>query len=748
MENADDTIVWLKKFTDTYKTYSHNKYLREAYCYQVQWKILMCDIQPEDLFAGRTHQPMIGFMPQSDEGYLGYYVHIKALENFRKENALSPQSHQNLNKLIEFWSDENTMAKTKQAYTPLMKEALPSDLYASESGIAFTLWRMSGVQMDYGKLIQLGIPGLRKEIIDKQIVVNNESDPWYLYQAMQIALDTFAEVCHYYAAQAMQLAKETSSTKTASELNEMACVLNKLPIQKPENFREGLQLIFLYTVLDGARNYGRLDDALADLYCNDIENNLISEEEGIRLLSGLWKMIIDRGYRYDSRIIIGGSGRQDKKKADKLALAIMETTCRVKDIVPQLAFRFNKQQDRALYQKALDIIGEGNPYPMLYNDDINVPSVQKAFGLPYEEAIHAIQFGCGEYILNHRSVGTPSAVINLAAALNVTLHKGIDPVTGKPIGMPKERYAKYGTFETFDSLWGAYKEQVEYHVVPLALHEKMEYDFAGKQAAYLYSSMLMNDCVQRGEGIYEGGIRYLGGTLESYGNSNTSDSLVATKQLVYDEKKLTLDQLVEMLDRNFEGFEKERKHLLNCPKYGNDNEIADGMLIQVHNHLCQFTREQSKAAGLHSYLIVVINNDANTVMGEHTSASADGRKAFTYLNPGNAPVGGADKSGVTAFLNSVVKPATDIHAGAVQNMMFSKEMFAEYRGKLEILLSTYWQKGGAQAMLTVVGRGDLEAAMEHPELYQNLIVRVGGFSERFVNLPRHTQLEILSRTLY
>lgn len=109
----------------------------------------------------------------------------------------------------------------------------------------------------------------------------------------------------------------------------------------------------------------------------------------------------------------------------------------------------------------------------------------------------------------------------------------------------------------------------------------------------------------------------------------------------------------------------------------------------------------------------------------------------------------AQKShGVTAFLNSVLKPPIDMQAGAVQNMKFSKEMFTDYRDKLEILLHTYWQKGGSQAMITVIGRGDLEAAMEHPELYQNLIVRVGGFSERFVNLPRHTQFEILSRTLY
>jgi pyruvate-formate lyase len=747
-ETGDETVTLLKKFTDVYRANNDNKYLREALCYQVQWKSMLCDIKEDDLFAGRTQQPMIGFVPQSNEGYVGYYIHYNALHEFRKQNNLSAASDNIINDLIDFWSRENTTTKCKNAYNPLIKEALPSDSYMTQSGIAFTLWRMSGVQMNYEKLISIGIPGLRNEIADAKKNAMENSDAWHLYQAMELALDTFADVCHFYANQALSLAQQAENDKERNDLNEMGLILSELPVKKPEHFREGIQLIYLYTVIDGARNYGRLDDSLAELYCNDMDSQYINEEEGIRLLCGLWKLIIDRGYRYDSRIIIGGLGRNNEKAADRLAKAIMETSNRVRDIVPQLALRIHKQQDPALYENALDIIGSGYPFPMLYNDDVNIPAVQHAFNVPYEEAIHAIQFGCGEYVLNHKSVGTPSAVINLTTALNVTLHKGIDAVTGKPMGMPRDRYVKYGDYKTFESIWEAYKEQVEYHVVPLAQHEKLEYDIAGMQAPYLYSSMLMDDCIKKGKGIYEGGVRYMGGTLESYGNSNTADSLVAIKQLIYEEKKFSLEQLIKMLDANFEGYDKERNMLLNCPKYGNDNDIADKMLIQVHEHLCNYTREQIKTVNLHSYLIVIINNDANTVMGEHTSASADGRKALTYLNPGNAPVGGADKNGVTAFLNSIIKPDTKIHAGAVQNMKLSKEMFSMYRDKLEILLATYWQQGGAQAMLTVVSRGDLEAAMEHPELYQNLIVRVGGFSERFVNLPRHTQLEILSRTLY
>jgi pyruvate-formate lyase len=547
---------------------------------------------------------------------------------------------------------------------------------------------------------------------------------------------------------AIKQADDSSDCKQKKELVEIADVIKRIAHEKPTCFRDGLQLIFLYNALDGARNYGRFDDALGDLYATDIEMGKIDEEEAIRLLSSLWKLMADRHYRYDTRLIIGGKGRVNEQNADKLATTVTETTNRVKDIVPQVALRFYQGQNPELYRKALDVIATGNPFPMLYNDDVNIPSVQKAFNLPEEEAIHAIQYGCGEYVINHRSVGTPSAVINLLQALLVTMNKGIDPKSGNYMGMPVANYEKYKNFETFDDLLNAYKEQVEYHIVPLAKHEELEYLYAGKDNPYLYSSMLMDDCIAHGKAIFDGGIRYLDGTLESYGNSNCADSLAAIKLLVYEQKLFTLDQLNLMLKANFVGFEKERKKMLNCPKYGNDNEIADNMLVDIHEHLCNFTKKQNENTKLHSYLIVVINNDANTVIGMQTPASPDGRIAYTFMNPGNNPSSGADKSGITAFLNSIMKPRTDIHAGAVQNMKFSKELFTNNRQELEILLDTYFKNGGAQAMLTVVSRGDLEDAIKQPEKYQNLIVRVGGFSERFVNLPPETQREILSRTLY
>ncbi len=172
------------------------------------------------------------------------------------------------------------------------------------------------------------------------------------------------------------------------------------------------------------------------------------------------------------------------------------------------------------------------------------------------------------------------------------------------------------------------------------------------------------------------------------------------------------------------------------------------MLLEVHNHVCNYVRNKASQVGLHSYLAVIINNSANSLMGRTTSASADGRLAFEHMNNGNAPYGGYDREGITAMLNSIVKPDPGIHAGAVQNMKFSPELFYEKREIIKSLIDTYFQKGGTQAMITVVNRGDLERALQEPEKYRHIFVRVGGFTARFVELSREVQKDILSRTLY
>ncbi|RPJ51156.1 MAG: pyruvate formate-lyase, partial [Chloroflexi bacterium] len=288
----------------------------------------------------------------------------------------------------------------------------------------------------------------------------------------------------------------------------------------------------------------------------------------------------------------------------------------------------------------------------------------------------------------------------------------------------------------------------EHYVTALADRHAFEYRAEAESAGFLYVSMLYDDCIARGKSLVDGGVRYRGGVIETFGMVNTADSLAAIKRLVYDQKRITLEQMAAVLDADFEGYERERRLILGAPKYGNDDEYVDRIAQAVSDHVSRFTYEQARRIGFQYFLIVNINNYANVSMGKHTAASADGRRNGAPLANGNTPTAGNDTCGVTAFLNSIAKLDPSAHAGYVHNIKFSKQVFREDRAKVSALLKAYFANGGTQAMITVVGRGDLEAALREPEKYRNLIVRVGGFSARFVELARDVQMDLIQRTLY
>ncbi len=732
----------LLEFDKAYHS-SNEVSLREAACLDVQYKLLASAWQPEDLFAGRINNSALSILPQPIVGFT-YSLDETTLNNLLVDTRLTSENKVALKNLVPFWQKENTMTKLINEYPSDMAKALPTSDFQNVPGIAFPLYRISGTQMDYDKLVRLGIPGLRNEI-EKHQSINKSASSQALYEAMNLALNTLVKTSLYYADMLERQKTEFSDKQQIKDLNRCITALKEITNHKPTNFYEALQLCFLYAQYSGSINYGRMDEYLGDLYVADLNKKILDKNEAVRMMASLFSTLESNHRIWDSRISIGGKGRRNESNANQLALTIMDAVNKHHSIVPQLTLRFYEGQDKILYKSALDLLSTGYTYPMLYNDDVNIPSAQSAFNIGNEEAVNYLPYGCGEYIIYHKSVGTPSGLINMLAALNVTLHNGKEPATNKNMGLA---LGKLEDFKTFGQLKTAYKKQIEYYVAQLAQQEALEYQVCAKNASLLYLSMLFDDCIENGKPLLNGGVRYKGGTLEAYGNTNTADALAAIKLLVYDQKKLTLKQLVNILDKNFVGYEKERNMMLNAPKYGNDNDYVDAIKVEIDKHICDFTQTQNKKTDLHSYLTVIINNNANTLMGLQTAASADGRQANTYMANGNAPTGGADKNGLTAMLNSIVKPSTFNHAGAVQNIKFSKELFVQNREKVETLLEGYWKKGGAQAMLTVIGRDDLKNAMIHPEKYANLIVRVGGFCARFVELPKSVQLEVLSRTIY
>ena len=717
---------YLKTFTETYRAHeSDDVSLREGYCIAVQSRYEFLPMQRGELLAGRKRVIPVGF---SNEPLLGRSVswfvdRVRAMQALENDGA-SEAEIEDAKALLAFWEMQETRKNLRAAYPEDVKEALPEDIYWEHSEVAFPLYRVVGAYMDYDKLLRLGVGGLKKEIASYP-----ENG---FYRGCLIALDALSDVARRYAQNERELGNEA-----------LADALERIAEDAPQTFLEAIQLAWLYSLISGVLNYGRMDDYLGGYLARDLDAGRITEAEALDILCCLWRLVDERKTVFHGRIIIGGRGRKNEADANRFAMLAMEASRIVAEAEPQLSLRFYEGQDPALMQKALDVIGEGKIYPMLYNDDVNIPSVEKAFRVPHEEAEQYCFFGCGEYVINKKSIGSPNGVINLLKALEVTMYNGYDMLYEKPCGLQKGAFSDFHSFETF---YAAYKEQLAYYIGILARQQKQEYEFCAGVGSFLFISMLMDDCLARGKSLLAGGVQDLGGTLETYGNINTANSLYAIKTLVFEQKRIAPETLLKALKADFIGFEKERDLLLNAEKYGNDEDGVDALAVDLHEFVCNTVRDQR--VGLHSYMVVIINNEANTVLGRFTGASADGRKAREPMANANNPAGGTDRNGVTAMLNSLVKLRTDIHAGAVQNMTFSPELFNGSRPILEALLKTYFKNGGQQCMINVLHRGDLEDAILHPERHQSLLVRVGGFSARFVTLSKDVQREIASRTLY
>ncbi len=723
-----ETLAIELEFTEIYTQHlNDDPALREAHCLNYLMPHLFDPPQPGDLFVGRTHYLPVGFGLEDAAGGPIYYSSAeKILSEFEPLKAYEREKAQ---AMIQFWDEHATI------HGHLIRRLPSETLTATSSHIAERMGRVAGTLLDFEKLGGLGIPGLHAEIANGR----RQNGDLPLYTAMDLALDSLVNIIHTYRSQAD---------------GDMASTLDKIAVHAPETFREAIQLFWLYALISGTVNYGRMDVYLGDFYVTDVESGRITEAEALKLTQSLWQLIADRKTVFNGRVFIGGRGRPNEANADRFALLAMEATRTVLEIEPQLTLRFYDGMNPVLMAKALDVIGEGRTFPMLYNDDVNIPAVEHAFQVSRADAEQYLPYGCGEYCIDHVSVGSPNCSLNMLKALEAVLHHGRDMQTHEVIGLDSASSMQQAgdslddLFPTFDSLWNAYCQQIEYSVEQLAKRHRVEVDVEAKQAAFLFASMLYDDCIPRGKSLFAGGVRLKGGLIETYGMVNTADSLTAIQSLVYERQVMSLSHLVTALDANFAGYEREQRLMRLAPKFGNDDAYADNMLCRVSEYVACHTRKQAQRVGLDYFLIVNINNWMNVSLGAQTIASAEGRRAFAPLANGNTPTAGNDTNGVTAFLNSLVKADTTLHAGYTQNMKFSKSMFREDRPKVEALLETYFVNGGAQAMITVVGRGDLEQALKEPEKYRNLIVRVGGFSARFVELGPEIQQDLIARTLY
>ena len=728
----------MERFTETHQQYENaSKEEREIACLKVLYPALFRSIEDNDLFAGRLDFLPIGFGSVTSVGGVGFYCVFQKLREFQ-EGLVKESDRKRVDKLYDYWLEHDI--KTIYCRDVLTHNTIGRFIDCEYPMIATA--RLSGMMLDYQKLLDLGIGGLREEIEIKQ----RENPENTFYPACLSCLDLFCDCAESLKQKAFNMRKNVDDDRV-KHLTKIGNSLEHIKTNKPETFHDALQLFWLFAMLAGVINYGRLDDYLGPFLAKDLEDGTLTEDEAYEYIKNLWYMIENRRTTVNGRVIVGGRGRKNPKEADIFLHIALQVAKDCRYVEPQFTLRFDKDTSDEIWDKALDALGAGATYPTLYNDDVNIPAVMYGMRIDEEAAEQYVPFGCTEFVIQGQSTGTPNVCMNLLKMLNACMNDGIDIMTGKDISGDVE-ITPLSEIKDFAEFYNLYKKLLDYYM-DLSIKAQMHsYKVLNDHVGFLFTSILVDDCIERGRALLDDGVRYLGGTNETYGNINASDSLVAIRQLVFEQKKYTLEEIAEAMLANFEGYEQIRRDCLKCDKYGNDLDTADELANDLYEYVAKGVRDRGIDAGMQYYLIVISNNQLNTEWGQRTGASPDGRLAGMYMNPANNPQGGANISGPTAMLNSLRKFDPKYHGGSVQNIKFTPKMFNENREIIKALFKTYFGQGGCHLMVTVVDKGVLEDAVEHPEKYPDLIVRVSGFSAIFVNLDPAIQEELLSRVLY
>lgn len=771
MDMSERYIDLAVNFTNTYKKYTgSHPGIREMMCLKEIYPYCFKKLDPDEIYAGgfdflkdtqySCMEAAVTFGPVK-RGQIGYFADIDSLKRFRTE---FPHRKQELDELISFWMEESTFVKIRNAAPPhLYKYLFPfGESYDSNGYLRGAAYdkngnrlnrtpikgkgfisgsydtRVAGLMPDFRRILRRGIVGLYEDA-DTFEAKNGNKD---YYDAVRIALKIATDTLEYYRVQAEELLK-TAAPEHTENLKEHCRILKKLQTEAPSTLREAIQLMIIFIIMVGIYNFGRLDVSLGDFLADDLDAGRIDEEEAIRLLTGFWDYVQNYCNEYDSRIIIGGLGRENEEKADRFALLAIETTRRTHRIKPVLTLRFYKGQNPLLFEKAIDSIAEGCIYPTLYNDDANVPGAMKSMYLPYEDAVDYVPLGCGEFCVAGKSISSPNSTFRMLKALEAVLHNGRCGASGEMVGIETGELSE---FDTFDKLLEALYKQFDARLDLDAQIHRHNREITSQEASFIVPSLFMNDCFERGMGLFQGGLRYFGANLEGFALTNTINSLAVIKKLVYEDKKYTLQQIVDILDADFEGYEAENKLFKSLPKFGNDDDYVDSLKIPIENFLNERANYWGRKEGFH-YCTLASVNPGGIIVAPNTAASADGRRCGETMALGNSAAPGTDKSGITSLLKSAAK-ADPANGGYVTNVHVSREAFLNHKEKTVQLLKTYFDIGGLQLNINCFNKGDLQKAIEHPELYPNLIVRVSGYSARFIDLDKITQEHIMNRTVY
>ena len=571
---------------------------------------------------------------------------------------------------------------------------------------------------------------------------------------------------HRYSAQAAEMAAAEAELVRRRELEEIGAVCRWVPANPPRNFREAIQMVWFVQIgcvlaeNGPAFNLGRFDQYMYPYYRQDIENETITRESAQELIECLWIKLSEwlwllpangaqyyGGYNSFQNLTLGGTKRDGSDAINELSYMCLKATEQVKLPQPALSVRIHPGTPDRFLRAACKLSRLGMGFPAFHNDSVGMLMMMYA-GLPPEEARDWSLLGC--VVPTQRKIGewTDAGAFNMAAAIEWALNDGRSRLTGERMGLPTGDPRRFSTFEQFE---GAFLQQLKHIIQHAAITTTVEEEVHWENMPRPYISAIVDGCVDKGTDISHGGARFnVGPGWVMVGMADTANSLAAVKKLVYDEKTLSMGDLLDALDRDFEGHAQIRQLLLQCPKFGNDDDCVDQFAVEVTDLVDQELRSYRNRLEqpFHGALMGLTNNiPTGAVLG----ALPSGRKARVPLAEGCSPHPGTDVNGPTSCMRSVAKVNHENQpGGTLLNIKFTPSVLTGEKGISDLcaLIRGYFDLGGYHCQFNVVSLETLRDAQLHPEKYQDLVIRVAGYSARFVTLSRDVQNEIMRRTTH
>jgi formate C-acetyltransferase len=668
-------------------------------------------------------------------------------------------------KIIPFWKNKSIREIIFSKMSEEWKTAYQAGMFTE-----FLEQRAPGHTVLDNKIYEKGLFDFQKDIAKSMQSLDFFRDPEAYekmeeLKAMEITADALMRYAERYAEKTRELQRKEKNSKRRKELERMAEICTQVPAHPPRDFWEALQyywFIHIGVISElnpwDSFNPGRLDQHMYPFYKKGLEDGTLTKEEVKELLQLFWIKFNNQPappkvgvtaeesntYNDFALINLGGVKPDGSDAVNELSYLILDVIEEMRIPQPGSMVQISKKSPDNFLKRALGIIKTGFGQPSVFNTDVIIQELLRQ-GKTIEDARNGGASGCVETGAFGKESYILTGYFNLVKVLEITLNNGVDPRTGQKIGLDTGDPAEFGSF---DELLDAFGRQLQHFVdIKIRGNNIIERLYA-EHLPVPFLSLLINDCIVKGKDYNDGGARYNTSYIQGVGLGTITDSLVAINYHVFDNRQVTIAELLKALKADFRGSESLRQRLLNkTPKYGNDEEYADSIMKIVFEAYYDAIDGRPNTKG-GNYRINLLPTTVHIYFGKVVGATPDGRKACEPLSEGVSPVQGADRKGPTAVIKSVSKIDHARTGGTLLNQKFAPELLGDEKGldSLAHLIRTYFKLDGHHVQFNVVNADTLRNAQKHPEKYRDLMVRVAGYTDYFVDLSTELQNEIINRT--